>query len=99
MNALLDHRSVLPTSGMRACTAVVVEVVQNTTSSCFEADIEFLQKQVVTVFRALSLFCFEAVLQKNDIGCFYAPEGGHIVIRLSVRLSVFPSHFAFRFRI
>ncbi|XP_052232376.1 uncharacterized protein LOC127845485 [Dreissena polymorpha] len=45
MNALLDHRSVLPTSGMRACTAVVVEVVQNTTSSCFEADIEFLQKQ------------------------------------------------------
>ncbi|KAH3768967.1 hypothetical protein DPMN_170188 [Dreissena polymorpha] len=45
MNALLDHRSVLPTSGMRACTAVVVEVVQNTTSSSFEADIEFLQKK------------------------------------------------------
>jgi len=46
MNAVLDHRSVLPTSGMRACTAVVVEVVQNNTSSEFEADIEFLQKKV-----------------------------------------------------
>ncbi|XP_052816315.1 uncharacterized protein LOC128242920 isoform X2 [Mya arenaria] len=45
MNAVLDHRSVLPTSGMRACTAVVVEVVQNTTSNSFEADIEFLQRK------------------------------------------------------
>ena len=46
MNALLDHRSVLPTSGIRACTAVVVEVVQNTESDILEADIEFLEKQV-----------------------------------------------------
>ena len=46
MNAILDHRSVLPTSGIRACTAVVVEVVQNTTSNEFEADIEFLQRKV-----------------------------------------------------
>jgi len=29
---------------------------------------------------------------------FLCPEGGHIVIGPSVRLSVFPSHFAFRFR-
>ncbi|XP_052231094.1 nuclear GTPase SLIP-GC-like [Dreissena polymorpha] len=42
LNALLDC-SVLPTSGIRACTAAVVEVVQNTDSSFFEADIEFLQ--------------------------------------------------------
>ena len=46
MNAILDHRSVLPTSGMRACTAVVVEVVENTTSDYLEADIEFLQRKV-----------------------------------------------------
>ena len=46
MNALLDHRSVLPTSGIRACTAVVVEVVNNTTSDTFEADIEFLKQKV-----------------------------------------------------
>ncbi|XP_045194118.2 uncharacterized protein LOC123549787 [Mercenaria mercenaria] len=45
MNAILDHRSVLPTSGIRACTAVVVEVVNNIASSNFEADIEFLQRQ------------------------------------------------------
>ena len=47
MNALLDHRSVLPTSGIRACTAVVVEVVQNNNSDMLEADIEFLQRRVL----------------------------------------------------
>ena len=46
INALLDHRSVLPTSGHRACTAVVVEVVGNAESDEFEADIEFRSKQV-----------------------------------------------------
>ena len=50
MNALLDHRSVLPTSGIRACTAVVVEVVQNTNKDVYEADIEFLQKKVFACF-------------------------------------------------
>ncbi|XP_052818368.1 nuclear GTPase SLIP-GC-like [Mya arenaria] len=45
MNAVLDHVNVLPTSGHLACTAVVVEVVQNTTSNSFEADIEFLQSK------------------------------------------------------
>ena len=49
MNAILDHRSVLPTSGIRACTAVVVEVVSNKNSQYFEADIEFLQRQVNVV--------------------------------------------------
>ena len=46
INALLDHRNVLPTSGMRACTAVVVEVVENTDSDQFEADIEFRSEEV-----------------------------------------------------
>ncbi|WAR13063.1 hypothetical protein MAR_027243, partial [Mya arenaria] len=45
MNAVLDHGNVLPTSGLRACTAVVVEVDQNTTSNSFEADIELLQSR------------------------------------------------------
>ncbi|XP_021368917.1 uncharacterized protein LOC110460370 isoform X2 [Mizuhopecten yessoensis] len=42
MNAVIDQHNTLPTSGMRACTAVVVEVLANTTSSNFEADITFL---------------------------------------------------------
>ena len=46
INALLDHRNVLPTSGHRACTAVVVEVVDNAESDKFEADIEFRSKAV-----------------------------------------------------
>ncbi|XP_052816838.1 uncharacterized protein LOC128243248 isoform X1 [Mya arenaria] len=45
MNAVLDHGNVLPTSGLRSCTTVVVEVVQNTTSDSFEADIEFLESK------------------------------------------------------
>ena len=50
INALLDHRNVLPTSGMRACTSVVVEVVENTGSDLFEADIEFRSKEVMYSF-------------------------------------------------
>ncbi|XP_053395729.1 nuclear GTPase SLIP-GC-like [Mercenaria mercenaria] len=44
MNALLDKRDVLPTSGMKACTATVVEVVNNTTD-LYEAEIEFLKEK------------------------------------------------------
>ncbi|KAK3603899.1 hypothetical protein CHS0354_042909 [Potamilus streckersoni] len=44
MNALLGHSSILPTSGIRACTAVVVEVVQNN-GSLYEGCIEFLTKE------------------------------------------------------
>ena len=46
MNALLDHVSILPTSGIRACTAVVVEIVNNTKNNNYEAEIEFLLKEV-----------------------------------------------------
>lgn len=46
MNALLDHADILPTSGMRACTAVVVEISNNPLSSSYEADIEFLLEKV-----------------------------------------------------
>lgn len=45
INALLDHRNVLPTSGHRACTAVVVEVEGNAESDQFEADIEFRSRE------------------------------------------------------
>ncbi|KAL3859762.1 hypothetical protein ACJMK2_009958 [Sinanodonta woodiana] len=44
VNSLLDSNSILPTSDDRACTSVVVEVVQNKEKNKFEADIEFLQK-------------------------------------------------------
>lgn len=46
LNALLDHGNILPTSGMRACTAVVVEVQQNLRTNCYEADIDFLSLEV-----------------------------------------------------
>ncbi|XP_066288368.1 uncharacterized protein [Branchiostoma lanceolatum] len=45
MNALLDHSSVLPTSGMRACTAVVVEVSNNDKNKNYEAQVEFLSRK------------------------------------------------------
>lgn len=44
MNAVLDHAAILPTSGMRACTAVVVEISQ-AEGSQYEADIEFLSEK------------------------------------------------------
>lgn len=46
LNALLDHADVLPTSGMRACTAVVVQVADNPHSNNYEAEIEFLSEEV-----------------------------------------------------
>ncbi|XP_035679869.1 uncharacterized protein LOC118418142 [Branchiostoma floridae] len=45
MNALLDQSSVLPTSGMRACTAVVVEVSNNDKNKNYEAEVEFLSRK------------------------------------------------------
>ncbi|XP_072911239.1 uncharacterized protein [Hemitrygon akajei] len=45
LNALLDEEGVLPTSAMRACTAVVVEVSHNASSRCFRADIEFFSEE------------------------------------------------------
>jgi len=42
LNALLEHGNILPTSGMRACTAVVVRVSSNESSDAYEADVQFL---------------------------------------------------------
>ena len=46
LNALLEHENVLPTSGIKACTSVVVEVSKNTTSKKYEAEIDFLTTAV-----------------------------------------------------
>jgi len=45
LNALLEHGNILPTSGMRACTAVVVRVSSNESSDNYEADVEFLAEK------------------------------------------------------
>ncbi|XP_043363160.1 uncharacterized protein LOC119850538 isoform X10 [Dermochelys coriacea] len=45
LNALLDEEAVLPTSAMRACTAVVVEISKTGGKSLYEADVEFLSKE------------------------------------------------------
>ncbi|XP_068789696.1 uncharacterized protein [Struthio camelus] len=45
LNALLGEEAVLPTSAMRACTAVVVEISKTAETSPYEADIEFLSKE------------------------------------------------------
>ena len=46
MNALLDHANILPTSGMKACTAVVVQISDNRKNKDYEAEIEFLSEKV-----------------------------------------------------
>ncbi|XP_062987457.1 collagen alpha-1(I) chain-like [Elgaria multicarinata webbii] len=45
LNALLDAEAVLPTSAMRACTAVVVEISRAAAGSPYEADVEFLSRE------------------------------------------------------
>nr|XP_013800790.1 PREDICTED: uncharacterized protein LOC106486693 [Apteryx mantelli mantelli] len=45
LNALLGEEAVLPTSAMRACTAVVVEISKSAETSPYEADVEFLSKE------------------------------------------------------
>ena len=47
LNALLEHANVLPTSGIKACTSVVVEVRYNSRSKTdYEAEIEFMSAKV-----------------------------------------------------
>ncbi|KAL8181431.1 UNVERIFIED_CONTAM: hypothetical protein K2H54_001669, partial [Gekko kuhli] len=45
LNALLDEEAVLPTSAMRACTAVVVEVSRGPGGSPYQAEVEFLSQE------------------------------------------------------
>ncbi|KAM3839569.1 nuclear GTPase SLIP-GC isoform 2-T2 [Vipera latastei] len=45
LNALLDEEAMLPTSAMRACTAVVVEISRAAEGSPYEADVEFLSRE------------------------------------------------------
>lgn len=74
MNALLDQLDILPTSGMRACTAVVVEVVTNTTNNKYEADITFLSREV-------SLIQAHPLCPRSSIYCMHKDEnsdGKHI---------------------
>ncbi|KAJ3045080.1 hypothetical protein HDV00_011805 [Rhizophlyctis rosea] len=44
INALLDHKNLVPTNGMRACTSVVTEISYNKDNEKYEADIEFLSE-------------------------------------------------------
>lgn len=46
LNALLDEEAMLPTSAMRACTAVVVEISRAAEGSLYEAEVEFLSWEV-----------------------------------------------------
>lgn len=46
LNALLDEEAMLPTSAMRACTAVVVEISRAAEGSPYEAEVEFLSREV-----------------------------------------------------
>ncbi|XP_061468278.1 nuclear GTPase SLIP-GC [Rhineura floridana] len=45
LNALLDEEAVLPTSAMRACTAVVVGISRAAGGSPYEAEVEFLSHE------------------------------------------------------
>ncbi|XP_067909618.1 uncharacterized protein [Heterodontus francisci] len=45
LNALLDEEAVLPTSAMRACTAVAVEVSHNVQSDSYQAEVEFFSEE------------------------------------------------------
>ena len=43
---MLEHENVLPTSGIKACTSVVVAVSKNVDGHKYQAEIEFLSKEV-----------------------------------------------------
>ncbi|GCB80329.1 hypothetical protein scyTo_0017148, partial [Scyliorhinus torazame] len=45
LNALLDEEAVLPTSAMRACTAVAVEVSHNSHNDSYCAEVEFFSEE------------------------------------------------------
>ena len=45
INAVLEHGDILPTSGIRACTSVIVRVSNNASSDSYEADVQFLAKE------------------------------------------------------
>ena len=60
LNALLDQNKILPTSAVKACTAVVIEVT-NSTGQNYEADIEFFTKEVGISLALLLIFAYICV--------------------------------------
>ena len=62
LNALLDHTDILPTSGMKACTAVVIEVGDNGAQSMYEARIDFISKEVGLKLIHVSVVSFEGFI-------------------------------------
>jgi len=45
LNTVLEHGNILPMSGHRSCTSVVVRISNNELSDAFEADVEFLAEE------------------------------------------------------
>lgn len=45
INALLDEEHIVPTSSMKACTAVVTEITYNQQASKYRAEIEFIDHE------------------------------------------------------
>lgn len=46
INAIIDEKNLLPTGSISACTSVVIKVEANTRSLKYEAEIEFIKKEV-----------------------------------------------------
>lgn len=82
INALLGFVCIVPTSGMRACTAVVTEISYNHDSKHqFKADIDFIEREVweETIRRLIAeivaqegTLAFDRSTEKSDAGIAYA---------------------------
>lgn len=46
INAIIGEKDLLPTGSLTACTTVVIKVEANTQSKKYEAEIEFIPKEV-----------------------------------------------------
>lgn len=46
INAIIDERNLLPVGNISACTSVAIKVEANTRSLKYEAEIEFIKKEV-----------------------------------------------------
>ncbi|XP_064410326.1 nuclear GTPase SLIP-GC-like [Latimeria chalumnae] len=62
LNALVEEEEVLPTSSMKACTSVVVQVSQNSENEHYEADVEFFteeewDKELTTLIKDMKEEC------------------------------------------
>ena len=68
INAVIGVKNLIPTGDVRACTSVMIKVEANPQNKTYQADIEFITKEV-KLTECFCLLALEAIMQPQKYSC------------------------------